>query len=145
MSFRLQQCFNPFAMLSIEGSSETRLFRHLSDHVFQSRYFEKYICYEGVWGWSLFGKCLKINIDFKNPKKKWEKVFCFWDTCIWICGVKLLDQSLKSRVSEDPSIHNMTNGSKQWSNLDDSTFTTFINHCKRSSTGKSLFWWYTKS
>ena len=34
LPFRLQQCFCPFTMLLGEVSSETRLFRHLSNHVF---------------------------------------------------------------------------------------------------------------
>ena len=37
LSFRLQQCFDPFAMLSVEGSSETQLGRDLTNHVFLSR------------------------------------------------------------------------------------------------------------
>ena len=34
-------------------------------------------------------KYLKFNLDFKNAAKNWEKVFCFWDNCIWIGIVKL--------------------------------------------------------
>ena len=65
--FRLQQCFDPFAMLSLEGSNETRFFRDLSNHVFQSRYFRKYISYEDLF---FFQKYLEFDIDFKNAKKK---------------------------------------------------------------------------
>ena len=36
-----------------------------------------------------FLKTFKLKLDFKNPKKNQEKVFCFWDNCIWICCVKL--------------------------------------------------------
>ena len=39
-----------------------------------------------------------------------------------------LDKYLKSRVSDDPYTDNKENGSKQCSNLNDSTFTIFINH-----------------
>ena len=34
-------------------------------------------------------KHLKFNLDFKNAAKNWEKVFFFWDNCIWIGIVKL--------------------------------------------------------
>ena len=34
--FRFQQCLGPFTMSLIEGYSETRLSRHLSNHVFHS-------------------------------------------------------------------------------------------------------------
>ena len=41
-----------------------------------------------------------------------------------------LDKCLKSHVSEDPYTDNMENWSKQCSNLNDSTFTKFINTLK---------------
>ena len=50
-----------------------------------------------------------------------------------------LDKCLKSCVSEDPETENMANRSKQFSNLNGSTFTKFINHCEGSYIGKSLF------
>ena len=46
LSFTLQQGFDPFAMLSVERSSETRFGRHLSNHLFGSRAFRKHISYE---------------------------------------------------------------------------------------------------
>ena len=85
LSLRLQQCFKPFAMLSVEGSPKTRLFRHFTNHVFRTRKFWKYISYDGHFFW----KICKFNIDFKNAKKNSEKFFCFWDNCIWIGCVKL--------------------------------------------------------
>ena len=30
-----------------------------------------------------------FNLDFERAAKNWEKVFCFWDNCIWIGIVKL--------------------------------------------------------
>ena len=48
-----------------------------------------------------------------------------------------LDKCLKSRVSEDPLTDNMANGTKHCSNLNDSTFTKLIYHCKDSCSGKS--------
>ena len=44
---------------------------------------------QNLWGSSFVSKCLKFNVDFKNAAKNWEKVFCFWDNCIWIGIVKL--------------------------------------------------------
>ena len=41
-----------------------------------------------------------------------------------------LDKWLKSSVSEDPYTENMANCSKQCSNLNDSTFTKFVNTVK---------------
>ena len=43
----MQEYFDPFAMFSVEGSSETRLVRRLSNYIFRSRYFQKYNSYEG--------------------------------------------------------------------------------------------------
>ena len=34
-------------------------------------------------------KIIKLNVDFRNSEKNWEKVFCFWDNSIWIGCVKL--------------------------------------------------------
>ena len=36
LSFRFDQCFGPFTMLVVKGSSEMGLFRHLSNNVFLS-------------------------------------------------------------------------------------------------------------
>ena len=73
---RFQKWLGTFTMLLVEGSSETGLFRHLSDHVFRVCNFEK-------------KKCLKFDLDFKNGEKNWEKDFCCWGNCIWIGIVKL--------------------------------------------------------
>ena len=42
-----------------------------------------------LWRSSFYSKCPKCNIDFKNVAKNSEKVYCFWDHCIWIGIVKL--------------------------------------------------------
>ena len=47
LSFLFQQCFAPFTMLLVEGSSETGLFRHLYNHIFRRWQVQKYISYEG--------------------------------------------------------------------------------------------------
>ena len=44
---------------------------------------------QNLGGSSFFKKYLKFNLDFKNAAKNSEKVFCFWDNCIWIGIVKL--------------------------------------------------------
>ena len=42
-----------------------------------------------LWGSSFVWKCPKFNLYFKNAANNCEKVFCFWDNCIWIGIVKL--------------------------------------------------------
>ena len=49
-----------------------------------------------------------------------------------------LDQCLKSPVSEDPTKSNMVNAPKLCSNLTDTSFTIFINHCEVNCLKKSL-------
>ena len=39
---------------------------------------------QNLWGSSLFSKCLKLKLHFKNAAKNLGKVFCSWDNCIWI-------------------------------------------------------------
>ena len=58
----------------------------------------------------------------------------------WTFGVgkTWLNQSLKSSVSEDPSTSNMVIGPKHCWNLNDSTFTIFIDPCEGGSVGKSV-------
>ena len=84
--FRFQQCFGPITMLLIKESSETRLFKHLSNHVFRSPYVPKYMSSQGhLFLW----KCSKLNVNLANAKKKFEAIFCFWDNSIWKCCYKL--------------------------------------------------------
>ena len=47
-----------------------------------------------------------------------------------------LDQCLKSPISEDPSKSNMVNAPKHCSNLKDTSFTIFIDHCEGHSPTK---------
>ena len=102
-SFRLQQCFDPFAMFSVEGSSETQLVRHLNNPVFRSREFWKYMSYDTHL---FFGQCSKFKKDFENAKKNWEKVLFFLDTWIWIGCVKL---SLLSKQCLSPAVNVLRN------------------------------------
>ena len=83
--FKFQECLGPFTMLHFDGSSETGLFRHVSNHGFLSPLFRKYISYEGHVSW----KCSEFNRNFKNGGKNREKCFPFRDKCIWIGSAKL--------------------------------------------------------
>ena len=37
----------------------------------------------------VFWKCSKFNAHLKNVEKNWEKMFCFWDKCIWMVWIHL--------------------------------------------------------
>ena len=50
-----------------------------------------------------------------------------------------LDKCQKSRISQDPYGENIGNRLKRYSNLNEGTFTKFVNHCEGSCIGKSLF------
>ena len=56
-----------------------------------------------------------------------------------------LDKCLKSPVSKDLLTSNMLNGPKKCWNLNDSTFTIFIDPCESNSGWKSLSEWYANS
>ena len=104
LSFKFQQCFNPFTKLTVEGSSETGLSRLLSNHMSRSPYFRKYINYQSH---PFFWKCLKFNVDLKNGGKNCEKNTCFLDNCICIGSIKL---SLL-RTEDFPSARNVLTNS----------------------------------
>ena len=80
--FSFQQCFVPFTMLLVEGSSETRFVKHLSNHVFQSPSVQKSISYQGHLFSDNVQDWVKIS-KMQEKKKNREKVLCFWDNCIW--------------------------------------------------------------
>ena len=44
---------------------------------------------QNLCGSSFYEKSLKVLVDCKNAPRNWEKVFCFWENCIWIGIVKL--------------------------------------------------------
>ena len=76
-----QERFCTFTMLLVEGSSETGLFRHLSDRVFGGRNFRNTKSMSVI----IFLKISKIYSRFEKCSKKLRKsVFFFWDNCIWI-------------------------------------------------------------
>ena len=60
-------------MLLVEGSSETGVFRHFSDHVFGGRNLGN----AKLRGAYFVSKYSKFNLDFKKAAKNCEKVFCF--------------------------------------------------------------------
>ena len=82
---RYQKWLGRSAMFVAQESSETELFRHLSNDVFRVRKFQNTKTRRVIF----FSKCLKFKLAFKNAGKNWEKFFCFWDNCIWIGIVKL--------------------------------------------------------
>ena len=86
LRWRFWQCLGTFTILYVEASSETGLFRHLSDYVFGFRNFERTKSMAVIF---FFSNYLKFKLDLENARKNWEKVFCFLDNCIWIGMVKL--------------------------------------------------------
>ena len=65
LSFRCQQCFGQFVMLLVEGPSETRLFRHLSNHVFNRLAMRVFF----------FNKMFKTESKRRKCKTKNKKLF----------------------------------------------------------------------
>ena len=66
---------------------------------------------KNLWGSSFFTKYLKFIAHFKNAAKKSEKLFCFWDNCIWIGIVKL---SLLRTGSLSLAANVLTSNHKIW-------------------------------
>ena len=56
--------------------------RNLSTHVLWNPAVQNHISYEGH---HFFSKWSKLNLNFENAKKSWEKVFRFSHNCIWRC------------------------------------------------------------
>ena len=82
---RFQQFLGTFTMLLVEGFSQTRPFRHLSNHISESVISQ----IQKLWGSSFFSKYSKFQLDFKKEGKILRKMLCFSDNCIWNCTVKL--------------------------------------------------------
>ena len=82
---KFQLCLSQFTMLLVDGSSETRLFRHWSNNVFRVRNFGNTKSMTVIFLW----KCSKFKLEFKIKEKTWEKVFPFSDNCISTGIVKL--------------------------------------------------------
>ena len=82
---RFQQCLGRFTTLLVEQSSQTRLFKHLSSHVFGVHNFGNK---KGMKVISCF-HTFKISDRFRKCNKNREQAFCSWDNCIWIGIVEL--------------------------------------------------------
>ena len=85
-----------------------------------------------------------LNLDsiFKIfSKKVWPRSVLY----IWTYGLQKtwLDKFLKSPVSEDPSTSNTVNGPKQFSNLNETSFTIFIDLCEYNW-GLKFLWLISK-
>ena len=68
MLCRFEQCLDTFTMLVVQGSSETELFRHLSNHAFGVRNFGDTKALRVTF----FSKRSKLRLDFKNSAKNKE-------------------------------------------------------------------------
>ena len=73
LSLRFQQCFGPFIMYLVEESSESGLFRHLSNHAFWSCKFKNISAMRVIFFWKIF----KIESKFRKCKKILESKFLF--------------------------------------------------------------------
>ena len=82
---RLQQCLDIFTILLLEASSETVLFRHLSDYIFRVRNFENTKSMRVIFLLKIF----KCEPRFQSYCKNLRKFFFFRHNCIWIRIVKL--------------------------------------------------------
>ena len=66
LPFSFEQCFGPFTILLVKGSSKTGLFSHLFNHVLRSPSVQKDTNYQRQF----FFKCSKLNLNLENAKKK---------------------------------------------------------------------------
>ena len=73
---RSQQCLGSFTVFLFKASSETWVFRHLSNHVFRSPEFRKYISYEGHLSFQNF----ENGIYTYNTRQNTDKKVCFFLT-----------------------------------------------------------------
>ena len=73
VSFSFEKIFGPLTMLLVQGSSETGVFRHLSNKSFGFRKFEKTSAMRIIF----FLKMFKIEYKFRKWKKTWGKDFLF--------------------------------------------------------------------
>ena len=86
-----------------------------------------------------------LNLDsiWNIFKQRWPSALMhFWTYGLWKTW---LHKCLKSPIPEEPSITKMVNGPKHCWNLNDSTFTIFIDPGESNSGSKRLSEWYTKS
>ena len=82
---RFKKWLGTFTMLLVEGSSETRILRHVYDYVFRFRNFGNTKSMRLIF----FRKIWIISAKFQKCSEKSENLFCFWDNWMWIGIVKL--------------------------------------------------------
>ena len=82
---RFQQCLDIFTISLLEASSETVLFRHLSDYIFRVRNFENTKSMRVIFLLKIF----KCESRFQSYCKNLRKGFCCRHNFIWIRIVKL--------------------------------------------------------
>ena len=70
---RFEQYLGTFTMLLVEGSSETGLFKHLSNHVFRVRNFGNTKAVKVIF----FSQTSKILVRLQKISKKYRKRFLF--------------------------------------------------------------------
>ena len=80
--WRFHKSLQHFNLMNVRGCSETPCFRELSNQVFHSLYFRKYISYEYLL--FVFSKSLVFYINSRIGTKNSENVFGFLDNGIWI-------------------------------------------------------------
>ena len=76
LPFRFQQCFLPSAMLL--ANKRVFLDIYLTTFFGASKFRNT-----SPIGSSLFWKFSKLSLNWQNVRRNWEKVFCFWNSCIW--------------------------------------------------------------
>ena len=69
--WRFQQCLGTITIFLVEGSSETRLFRQLSIHVFRVRNFGNKKAVTAIFSFKIF----QISYKFQKGSKKLRKSF----------------------------------------------------------------------
>ena len=127
LASRFQLCLVVFHMLTVKGCSQTGPLRCLSNQVFRSLYFRKYISYEAHL---FFSKCSKFGVELRNAIKKWEKAFSFLYNWVWL-GCCKFSRSPREYFSSalhvlknSPKICNITRrgiSGPIFSNIDDGT------------------------
>ena len=83
-----------------------------------------------------FSAFLKSRLNFEHFfKKRWPSLLMYFRN--YGPGKTLLDECLRSPLSNDPSKTNMVNAPKHCRNVKDSIFTIFIDCCEGNSLEKS--------
>ena len=107
LSLRFQQCFGPFTMSVLDFSKaplKREFLENYHTRFFGVRKFKNTSAMKVIF----FFKCSKLNLSFRDVRKNWEKVFCFWDICIWACVNKL---SLSRREYLSSAVNVLRNSS----------------------------------